>query len=258
MGITSGNYNQNGIASNTEALICKLSPLTIANNKCKDSKKTGNSGVAFNSTSINRVVKRYTLTTDDDNSAKTLNNIDLSHDYTLSGSRYRYTYLSGDATINEAGEDLLGITHIIYSRGNITINTNLKTSPNVTDISDTAQYIIISEKDIKIAAGVQRIDAWLVAKNGKVDTCANYRTVDSGSGDLVSSATCNQKLTINGPILAKQLYLKRTYGAGVGTNSSAVAETINLPASALMWSYYQSRSYPQAYTTYLRELAPRF
>lgn len=160
----------------------------------------------------------------------------------------------GDVQINQdiayslnSGADNLGQQHTEYE-----------------GIKDLPQALIFA-KNISVAANVKRIDAWLVAEN----------TINTCSDKPINSDTCNNPLTVNGPIFADSLKLNRTAGAwsafeyglsGSGvlgrnyTNYGAVspAEIFNLRADAYLWAYHQANLRPKASTIYTRELAPRY
>ena len=160
----------------------------------------------------------------------------------------------GDVQINQdiayslnSGADNLGQQHTEYD-----------------GIKDIPQALIFA-KNISVAANVKRIDAWLVAEI----------TINTCSDKPINSDTCNNPLTVNGPIFADSLKLNRTAGAwsafeyglsGSGvlgrnyTNYGAVspAEIFNLRADAYLWAYHQANLRPKASTIYTRELAPRY
>ena len=106
--------------------------------------------------------------------------------------------------------------------------------------------IIYASNGINIKSNVSRIDGWVIAE-GTIDTCS-----DGGA--------CNKSLTFNGTVLAHEIKLNRTYGAGAGKRSSYPAELFNLSSAAFMYSASEAKKnsskVPQ--TVYLRELAPRY
>lgn len=112
------------------------------------------------------------------------------------------------------------------------------------------QLVIIADKII-INHDVINVDAWLVAKgnNGTIETC-----------DIVGDTAnkCNLMLTVNGPVMAQKLYLRRTAGSGVEAASGNPAEIFNLRADAYLWAAAQSSISSRAQTVYITELPPRF
>lgn len=113
------------------------------------------------------------------------------------------------------------------------------------------QMIIIADK-ININSSVTHIDAWLIATD-TVNTCAN-------AAAALTASICSQPLTINGPVIAKQLELRRTYGSDSADRASLqkAAETINLPASAYIWAHNQATTTGELRTISIRELPPRY
>lgn len=256
--------------------ICDLSPLSIANNVCSSYKHAGYSNVNINNSLLDSLLSRFKVDSSRDStySLRNQNAINLATDYTASDASspdlhgYRYTYADGDIHITQAPEEITGVTHIIYSNnGNIYLDTNIKynDAPMRTDggsgyseAGDVPQYIIIARSgSIYINASVDRVDALLIAQGsgsrGEINTCYNY-----GIPDLNSNSHCNTQLKINGAVFAKKLVLNRTYGAGTGSDSKTPAEIINFSPATALWAYSQARDYPQAFTTYIRELAPRY
>lgn len=149
----------------------------------------------------------------------------------------------------------------------VTIDGNLtydSTTP-LTALAQIPQLIIIA-KEINIAASVTQIDAWLVA-SGSITTCSDKGTASQLDGtSLISppdaykltSNDCNQPLTINGPVMASKLYLRRTGGSGTGLASGDPAEIINLRPDAYLWAkQYVSQDF-RIRTVLLDELPPRF
>ncbi|MDO4611458.1 MAG: hypothetical protein Q4B34_01190 [Candidatus Saccharibacteria bacterium] len=154
----------------------------------------------------------------------------------------------GNYTVS-ANENLTG-TQVIKVGGNVTINGNLKYSVSSMTGYTAIPKLIIYGKNITIACHVTRVDAILIAEN-TVNTCDN--------SDVNSEARSNQ-LTINGAIIAKELKLNRTYGAGNGSSSDIPAEIINYDSSMTIWSQSgRTNDATEAFvTTYQHELAPRY
>ncbi len=121
-----------------------------------------------------------------------------------------------------------------------------------TDISQIPQLVIIA-KAINIDPDVTRVDAWLIANStsgGTISTCDDPNTL--------TSQICYKPLTINGAIMARQLNLRRTGGAGAGGAAGDPAEIINLPGGTYLWSQSEGRNGVRAQTTFTTELPPYF
>lgn len=163
---------------------------------------------------------------------------------------------TSDITLSGYSFDTPRQTVVIYApERTVTINGNLAYgSMALSSARDIPQLLIIAN-NIRITSAVDRIDAWLVASgsSGKIDTCADVAT-------NLSASTCDKQLTINGPVAAKQLILKRTAGSGSGDDAarSAPAEVFNLRADAYLWAHGVDNNKRRAVTTYSSELPPRF
>ena len=257
--------------SSPEPSFCDYSPLTITNHECIESNtKLGNSSINMESITLNRLRQKFTPQPNNISSTPTAN-LNADSGYTgyetkkftnqATNGKYRYTYSANDLTINPDGPSILpqGITHIIYAKGNITINRNLTYSDTpYAKASDIPQYIIISDKNISISENVTRIDAWLVADKGIIDTCNKAEVGDKNNG--VSLGVCSESLEVNGPVFAKKIKLDRTAGADPSSLDTVddYAEKFDVGAATYLWAYNQALNYDQAKTVHLRELAPRY
>ncbi len=121
-----------------------------------------------------------------------------------------------------------------------------------TSITQIPQLVIIAQS-IDIQADVTQVDAWLIA-NG--DETGVIRTCDT-PGPLTSQI-CQRPLQINGPVMARELQLRRTAGAGIGGAAADPAEIINLRADVYLWSQSEGRSGARAQTTHTIEMPPYF
>jgi len=169
---------------------------------------------------------------------------------------------TGNLTIN-ASNLLPGKSVILKVSGTVTIAGNQINNPDnngarYQSIAQLPQLVIVANRII-INGAVSNVDAWLVANgtNGIVETCdtgsATY--VLSGAARL-SDRECNVQLTVNGPIMAKQLWLRRTFGTLAG-DIGTPAEIINLRPDAFLWARAQVDSQGRLQTVYTTELPPR-
>lgn len=159
-------------------------------------------------------------------------------------------------------------TYIVYvPKGTVTITDDIiyaDPSARYSDIRTVPQLIIIA-KDINIRENVTQVNAWLVAagdgnEGGKIDTCTGY------TGRL-SSENCNQLLTINGPIMARDLHLWRTKVQADScrieviedcSETGAPAEIMNLSGSSILWTKGYNENSARARTANTIELPPYF
>lgn len=237
--LASGSVFYNGASSSN------WYPLTIANS----TSSPGYSGIIQNQTLLTR------LNTFLKNQASDLTS-GIINGWTNVGDTIIYKH-SGDVEIN----------------GNITISSGPYGS-----IYDIPQVIIFVDGDVKIASNVSQIDAWIITPNGTIDTCAGYQPAGGNNGygtqtdpsGKKGTDICANQLVFNGPVIAKNLKLNRSFGAdpdvqtGVGTlgmssAKSAAAEVFNFRADTYLWAYAQSSRYDSSFTeSYSRELAPRY
>lgn len=178
-------------------------------------------------------------------------------------------------------------TTVIHVEGTVVIDTNFVIAYNYggrmldyfTDIQQIPQVIIIAD-NIDITNNVSRIDAWLIAKN-KINTCAYDNYSGFMKGNYISSAAngglnanrCNKELVINGPVVANEITLNRTAGAGttpaeyyskkasLSVEDAYYAqrgEIFNLRSDAYLWGYYQAQRNGILTTVYSKELPTRY
>ena len=186
------------------------------------------------------------------------------------------TYNNTSGNVKISGEVGAGRSVIIVSNGTVIIDNNITyASSTYTKPSDITQLVIVA-RNIIIKDNVTRVDAWLVAtpntnntSGGVISTC---ETSDNPAvlsrnqySDGLSAANCNRELRVNGPVLARELQLRRTFGSeptpgdNSGAGYSRSAETINMRADAYIWAanYISSRTGNIA-TDYTVELPPRY
>jgi hypothetical protein len=200
---------------------------------------------------------------------------------------------------NELPEAVGGVIRIprgetrVWVTGSTTLNNNIEYEPGTySNLNELPQAIIIVNGDLHISGNVTQIDAWVIVE-GTLYTCN-----ETGSGTFgistanLTSDKCGRKLVFNGPVVARNVQLRRTAGSGVnnslrqsggvsychtGLNSCAStgpsvyhyydntkdasgdpAEVFNLRADAYLWSLNQAITNSQVSVTHTREAAPRF
>jgi hypothetical protein len=129
--------------------------------------------------------------------------------------------------------------------GNITYTTSALTSA-----SQIPQLVLIAG-NINIQDNVTQVDGWLSAE-GTLNTCSNVNRTS------ITINNCNKLLTINGPVMAKDVQLWRTAGSQDGDDSGAPAEVFNLRPDAYLWGLSRSAQSGRLETVYTHELPPRF
>ncbi|HET8884637.1 MAG TPA: hypothetical protein VFM68_04160 [Candidatus Saccharimonadales bacterium] len=177
------------------------------------------------------------------------------------GSLESGTYTTGNFTINasnvgqSAGK---GKSIIIVSSGTVTINGNIMyQGPGGTDTftdADQLPQVIIIARNINIRNAATQVDAWLLTTgDGHINTCS-----DVALSAPLTTAVCDQQLTVNGPVATQHLHLRRTAGSDNVADAGRPAEIFNLRPDAYIWAYGRASQSGKAQTVYSVELPPRF
>lgn len=238
-----GGYD-GSVASNQEL----WSKLTFANSGSEFGKFTGENGMGKITNMAEYFIKGRVPVRD------------LAADNTVSfnGSSVAnglYRKESGNLIIDSSTLDRGKSVIVHVPNGTVTINGNLAYNGGpYSSINEIPQMVIIA-KNITINGSVTNIDSWLIAQDGD-QRGGTILTCDQAPP--LTSEACNTQLRVNGPVVAKDLQLRRTGGSGTGQASGDAAETFNLRADAYLWGYGEGRSSLRAETTFTRELPPQF
>ena len=163
---------------------------------------------------------------------------------------------AGDITVDSIpNPNSITGTRVICTTGTVTINKNLQY--HTTPLSQGLPQVLIIAKNIQIDPGVTRVDAWLIAgykdgSDGALYTCTGWKDIAT----KLTANDCNNKLEINGPVVAPKIYLGRTHGVR-DPNPDEPAERIQLRGDTYVWAS-QGSSGVSAETAALRELPPRY
>lgn len=202
-------------------------------------------------------------------------------DLRLNGDSREGLYEAANFTINSStianSATQKGKTYVVYApSGTVTISENITQAGDSYDEPSQIPQLVIIARNIIIQDDVTRVDAWLIAQgtqddHGVVNTCVVGNTTPS-----LSSRICDKQLTINGPIIARELRLWRTtvYGdpcrldspsacglsddRGTAKRVDDPAEIMNLPGSSLLWALAHGTPSGYAQTTYTTELPPLY
>jgi len=270
--------------------ISNISHMTIANDK----NGPGNSGISrigsavlarlkarFRDTIIRNSSNTITSLTSNETSAK--NYLGLSQlyhqgDTSLSAMNSTANFYQFDrggnliARSNTTGQKLMN-TLAMFIDGTLTIDRNINIAHETYNAVDDFPQVLIFAKKINITSNVTNIDAWLILDedygDNQIDTCSDNH--------YPNALSCNETLTITGPVFARKLILNRTAGSHTGGGHAGThplqtgptgtyyaegsihpAEVFTLRADAYFWAYRQSLSGGQAYMVYSREIAPRY
>lgn len=210
----------------------------------------------------------------------------LGHSQIFNNATYRYrleTYLEkyGSSTWNKVSS-IASIdtsrTNVVNLDGDVTLSSNIELANGPYDsIYKIPQVVIFINGDLKITKDVTRIDAWLIV-SGDINTCSDFvpgstqsEAVYTSGATYNSGVACSKQLIFNGPVLARSLTARRSYGSDnlvttAGTFGSdsgygkwAAGEVFNFRADTFLWAYAQAGRYNSSYTeSYSRELAPRY
>jgi len=248
-GMASGSAFNGGLAS-TLSNTCNYSTLTFSNAQSSSATTCKNGDNLGQYDTVSRFIPDVAASFPTSSAIGS-----VSGTVTLGGlSSGIYTSGLNDITINSATLPSKKWIVLNVPDKNVTINGNITYTPNTLHkLNDIPQLVIIA-KSITINSNVTNVDAWLIAYNkttrdGFIKTCNIVgNTIDK----------CNQKLTINGPVMTDKLYLYRTAGSGAGVDGGVPAEVINLRADAYLWAYNRISGRGKIQTVYTKELPPRF
>ncbi len=143
-------------------------------------------------------------------------------------------------------------SNAIVTDGTITIDQNIIYHSTGLSNSQSIPQLILVGRNINIAPNVTQVDAWLIADD-TINTCRDASIINATD---LRSTNCQLPLKINGPVMASQLFLRRTYTNPA--NPSDPAELINLRGDAYAWANRFTKQNGSWQTTYTTELPPRY
>ena len=225
-----------------------------------------------------------------ENSTLTISNKNpLGWSNILSNSTYRTrltTYLENQVP-PQPGGTLPGIssssitgTKILRYNGDLTISGDIIVpSGPYSSIYHIPRVIIFVRGNLYITSDVQRLDAWIIVDQrndsgtdvgGTIYTCSDFRlNVTEADALGKPSNACSKQLVFNGPVYARAIELRRSYGSdplisrpgtfGATSSKWSAGEIFNYRLDNYLWAYAQAGRYKSSYTeSYTRELAPRY
>ncbi len=143
---------------------------------------------------------------------------------------------------------------------NVVIRGNISYQPGpYSSLAQIPQVVIIAN-NITIQAGVENVDAWLIApgtNNAGVVSGGVIRTCDVNTASI-SISVCSNPLTINGPVVANRLIMLRTGGSEPNARAGDPAEVFNLRSDAYLWALGQGEVGGRVTTVSTKELPPRY
>ncbi|MEO5949325.1 MAG: hypothetical protein ABIP74_02900 [Candidatus Saccharimonas sp.] len=167
------------------------------------------------------------------------------------------TYLTSPGVAAKAGLTVLNVPggtpigayvgNRVYVVNGTAVITNDIINNASNGVANLTQMIIIADK-INISENVTKVDAWLIAPGGEIDTCVRV-----GVDQRLATTVCNKPLKVNGPLMAGTVSPRRTSGDGMNAS-----EILDLRGDAYIWGRKVSEANGSIHTTYLRELPPRY
>lgn len=181
----------------------------------------------------------------------------------LSGNKLDVSVLSGSYKTNgpitltggtlPAGRTIVINTYNVNTKkyDDITISGNITYTGAALLSGGQIPQLVLIAGNINIEDKVSQVDGWLSAE-GTLNTCSNVKRT------TITINNCKNLLTINGPVMAKDVQLWRTAGSLDADNSGDPAEVFNLRPDAYLWGLSQSAQSGRLETVYTQELPPRF
>lgn len=263
-GIVTGMASGSGyVGGASGSVLCgKLSILTFTNSNSSGVCSESAIGGYVSKTTAPGIAARFPVT---DTTVKLTGSADILGD-SLSGL---YTSLDSTLNLRSSGAIPAGRWVVINAPNTtVTIGSDIRyTTDPLTSIGQIPQVVIIA-KNIIIAdkdvgkpgdPAISQVDSWLVAvgsgSEGRINTCGAGTVSESTA---LTSKVCDAKLTVNGPITANRLILRRTAGAGTGSNAGDPAEVFNLRSDAYIWATSYSPGTGRLPTVMTKEIPPRF
>lgn len=134
---------------------------------------------------------------------------------------------------------------VLYVNGDVTINGSGITYPGSWNVNNMPMFQLIVSGNIYIDDGVTQLDGLYVAQTGAANTGIIYTCTNNGIPYTVNTSgtfntPCQNKLTVNGAFIAKQVQFLRTKGTvkqsvtGEASTSANQAETFNYTPAVWM------------------------
>jgi|GEM_PF-2792897 len=245
----------------------ELGYLTYANNRDSSGNADYGRYAAQVDDGFDRVTRQFTAMSDQaDMSLATRNDVNLS---TLDAGVYM---LRPNATVNVTADGVLPSNRsiILLAQENTIVNiaSNIQIPTEYSSIGDISQVVVApatesTDYKLNINHTVAQVDAWLINPQGTINTCRTGQPVGNVENIPRSRGLCDSRLTVNGPVSAELLMLRRNGGKDQGTETtvsqSIPGENFNLRPDAYIWaaSYVDSAS-KKYVTTNTIDLPPRY
>ena len=234
--------------------LCLVSLLTFNNARGAPCTSSTTIGAYSSNVLIPDIARRFSTVTSTNLTAASVN---------IASENRKGVYSTTRAAITVHGSTIANGRWVVLYVPNTTVTITGNIDYDTARISDASQIpqVIIIARNIIIQNNVTKIDAWLIANgtgaNGRINTCGAGGGVTETSP--VNTNVCNAKLTVNGPVAANHLFLRRTHGSDSESgNAGDPAEVFNLRPDAYLWATEYSASSGRLPTVTTTELPPRF
>lgn len=261
-GVVTGMASSAGYAGGASASpnLCRVSVLTFANASSPSCSGSSAIGRYAHSTTVPNIAARFPVTSDTPRVKGMTANL---QDDNLSGV---YTSTNRTLTVAGSGDIQAGRWIVINApTTDVIITGDIRYTTQAISEANRIPQVVIIAQNIIISDEVQNVDAWLIATgsgvNGRINTCGatgSRSTTGVGEATRLTAGVCGNKLTVNGPISANHLIMRRTAGAGPGEQSGEPAEVFNLRADAFIWASNYNSGTGRLPTVMTTELPPRF
>lgn len=174
------------------------------------------------------------------------------------------------ATLTTDGEIPKNKSIIILAERNARVNiaNDIRTRTTYESVGDISQVVIAPASGagyhLEIGSGVAQVDAWLINPSGVVNTCYTGLPAGHVQNTPHAKSLCDTTLTVNGPVSAAELKLRRSGGKDQSDDPRVIAQSVpaenfNLRPDAYIWAAnYVSGSGRKYITTNVIDLPPRY
>lgn len=247
----------------------ELGYLTFANNRDTSNKPDYGKYSEQIDDGFARVTRQFTAMSDQaKNDVVTRNSFDLVNDIHESGVYKLRANATVDITAN--GELPSNRSIILLAQEGTTVNiaSDIRIPLQYGSVGDISQVVIAPAADaavykININQNVSQVDAWLMTPRGVINTCRTGQPNGNIENTPRSRGLCDNTLTVNGPVSAGTLLLRRNGGKDQGDEhtlaQSIPGENFNLRPDAYLWSAnYVDNASKKFITTNAVDLPPRY
>ena len=150
----------------------------------------------------------------------------------------------------------------------VNIASDIRIPLQYSSIGDISQVVLAPISDatgyaINVNYNVSQVDSWLINPKGSINTCRTTEPTASVENIPRSTGRCDNTLTVNGPVSADLLLLRRNGGKDQGDETtiaqSIPGESFNLRPDAYLWAGNYVDSAGKKYvTTNAVDLPPRY